>query len=236
MSNPTNFVLFQALILSLTFNVACQHSEEGALVFVADDNLRGPTGSNVKGDDVNEPEAPFLIEGSPDALALLAFINDESTTEATLDFDVNLDRRAAYWIVTTRNGVDQRYPSADDRLITSIQQLGMINFVGQTAIRRLLTYVTARAIAFNDDGTPLIGAWDGVSFTEDEANATLSFANSADFDELDIDANIKRDTAEAIVNNRPFDHVRELANTPKVGEATLTLMREYAVLHYTSTR
>ena len=47
-------------------------------------------------------------DGTPEGMALIEFLNDRSTTEEVLDFDIALDARAAGNLIVHRNGGDNR--------------------------------------------------------------------------------------------------------------------------------
>ncbi|MBX3260921.1 MAG: DUF2183 domain-containing protein [Labilithrix sp.] len=61
-----------------------------------------------------------------------------------------------------------------------------------------------------------------------EAAGMLAVANEATFDELDGEARLDRRAAENLVAARPFSTVREIDDVPRVGDATLASILEYA--------
>jgi hypothetical protein len=84
--------------------------------------------------------------------------------------------------------------------------------------------------AFFDDGKAdgFAGTFEGVSFTIDEARATLDFANRAPRDVLDEHAGIGARAAQNIADARPLPTVRALADVPTVGPATLARLKSFA--------
>lgn len=77
-------------------------------------------------------------EGSPEALGVLALVNQAS--ENALDAEVGLDRRAAANIVDHRIGDDGRAGSKDDDPFDDLAELDAISFVGPIAFEKLLAF------------------------------------------------------------------------------------------------
>lgn len=182
-----------------------------------------------------DPEATFMPEGSPQALAVLGLLNDPQTNERRLDIDAAIDQRAAHWLVRTRNGQDRRVQTEDDVPYASIDQVKEVHFVGDAVLEKLMVFAIQTGY-LHDDGATIMGQWDGVTFTEEEARATLSLVNEATFEELDQEADLNRQAAESIMNFRPIRHVRDLSELPHVGESALRNAREYAMEHYAHSR
>jgi hypothetical protein len=82
-------------------------------------------------------------EGTPEAVGLLAFLADAATTEALLDIDVALDRRAAESLVDHRDGPDGLRGTVDDDALDSIAEVDGCYWVGQSAIDALLAWADA---------------------------------------------------------------------------------------------
>ncbi|MFK8003064.1 MAG: CARDB domain-containing protein [Polyangiales bacterium] len=83
-----------------------------------------------------------VIEGSPEAGVVLAFVNDLNVTEAILDDEVGLDRRAAANIIEHRDGLPG---PDDDDLFDDIEELDSVAYVGESAIAKILAYAVAGA-------------------------------------------------------------------------------------------
>lgn len=175
-------------------------------------------------DDTSAAESP-IVEGSPEAQGILALLRDQATTVALLDVDVALDRRAATNLIAHREGADGVPGTADDDAFDSIQEVDAIAYVGATALERLQAY--AEAHGFVPSGGDLLGVFDNVAFTIDEANATLALANSATLAELDISAALDRRAATNIIAARPLGTMQALANVAYVGQSAMLALREY---------
>ena len=78
-------------------------------------------------------------DGTPEGMALIEFLNDRSTTEEVLDFDIALDARAAGNLIVHRNGGDHRYGTSDDDLYQSIAEVDRVreSDLGAAAAARL---------------------------------------------------------------------------------------------------
>ncbi len=165
-----------------------------------------------------------LIDGTPAALGVMALVNDAATTEEVLDDDVRLDARAAASIAEYRAGDDGIYTGGthDDRIIRTIDELDALYFVGGSALSRLLAYATANG--FVPEGGDLLGVWDNVAFTVDEANGALAWVNASTDSELD--AELDRRAVESILGARPLASVQQLSGLYFVGQTAMLAARE----------
>ena len=84
-----------------------------------------------------------VTEGSPEALAVLALVNDPAVTFAELDDAAKLDRRAAENIIEHRDGADATVRTEDDDLFETVGELDAVSFVGTRAFEKLLAYAEA---------------------------------------------------------------------------------------------
>ncbi len=96
-----------------------------------------------------------LSEGSPAALAALAFVNDASTTLAVLDVDAALASNAAANIINHRNGPDGVFGTGDDDLFDTIAELDAISFVGPATLEDIATYAIAQGYAQGGGGNAI---------------------------------------------------------------------------------
>lgn len=80
------------------------------------------------------------------------------------------------------------------------------------------------ALAFEED--PVLGTFDGVSFTQGEAQRTLAFVNDASEAQLG-EAGIRSDARATIVAERPFPTMADLAGVSGIGEATMRSIKEF---------
>jgi phosphatidylserine/phosphatidylglycerophosphate/cardiolipin synthase-like enzyme len=115
--------------------------------------LAGALGCSAFGDDpLDGANAGFpggkadgaLETGSPEALAVLALVNDPAVTFEELDDDARLHRTAAANIIDYRNGPDLVAGTADDERYDSLEELDAIRYVGPYALEQLLAYAILR--------------------------------------------------------------------------------------------
>jgi DNA uptake protein ComE-like DNA-binding protein len=148
-----------------------------------------------------------LEEGTPDALGVAAMLNHPSTTVAVLDIDAKLDARAAKNLVAHRD-VDP---------FDSVAEIDAVAYVGDAALQALVDYARAEGWVAEDD--ELYGVVEGVELTKTEAAAAVFAANTATYEELDVD--LDKRAATALVANRPFDTVEAVAGQSYVGAAAI---------------
>jgi DNA uptake protein ComE-like DNA-binding protein len=165
-------------------------------------------------------------DGTPEGIAALDFLNHSSTTKDLLDDDVALDRRAAGNLIAHRDGGDGLSESSDDDLFNSIDEVDSVRWVGPSAIGKIIAY--AEANGWVQSGDDLLGTWDKVSFTVNEATETLALVNSASEDELDYDIALNRRAVNSILDARPLTSVDELAGLYYVGTSALTKLKDYS--------
>lgn len=110
-------------------------------------------------DDIGDNEnAPFLSpkadggieEGSAEALAVLALVNDLSVDFEELDIDAALNKRAATNIIAHRDGGND--------LFDDLAELDKVRFVGPRALEALLAYAIAKGFLTptSDDSASVI--------------------------------------------------------------------------------
>ena len=88
-------------------------------------------------DGTNAASVKAITEGSIDAIALLAFLNDATTTMTVLDYEVPLDKRAAGNLIGHRNGGDDVFGTSDDDLFDSVAEVDAVRWVGPATLDRL---------------------------------------------------------------------------------------------------
>jgi phosphatidylserine/phosphatidylglycerophosphate/cardiolipin synthase-like enzyme len=135
-----------------------------------------------------------LLNGSPEARAVLSLVNDPQTTFETLDITAGLDRRAAANIVAYRAGPDGIEPSADDDRFDTIEALDAVAYVGGRALSLLLEY--ARDAGFLAGFTPITAV--------ERARTILAVVNDihVSFTTLDDTAALDRRAARNIISYR----------------------------------
>lgn len=85
-----------------------------------------------------------IEEGSADAKAVLALVNDPSVSRDELDDDAALHATAAKNIINKRNGADGTAGTADDFEFTTLAELDDVRYVGTHALGALLDYAIAK--------------------------------------------------------------------------------------------
>jgi phosphatidylserine/phosphatidylglycerophosphate/cardiolipin synthase-like enzyme len=131
-----------------TFSTLVRISSVLALALAAG----GCGGDDPVSDSGNLTETP-LVEGTPEALGVLAMVNDASTTLALLKGDAKIESRAATNIVAHRDGADAAVATEDDDLYGSVKELDDIKYVGPSTLQRLLDYAKDHGWV-KDGGTP----------------------------------------------------------------------------------
>ena len=165
-----------------------------------------------------------LVDGTPQAIGVMALLNDSDTTVQVLDDDARLDSRAARSITEYRAGEDGEYTGGthDDRIFRTIAELDALYFVGGSALSRLLDYATAND--YVPEGGELLGVWDNVAFTVDEASGALQWVNGSSADALDVQ--LDRRAVDSIVAARPLASVQQLSGLYYVGQSAMLAARE----------
>lgn len=131
----------------------------------------------------------------------------------TAELDGLLDSRAATSLLTHRP-------------FTSIAQLGPLSYVGATA----LTHLRGAAQGWWNKryGAPLLaGTFDGVTFTQSDAETALLIVNQATLEQLTAHG-IASTTASHLVAARPLGTLNVVAAVNGVGQATLEALLEWA--------
>jgi len=164
-----------------------------------------------------------VVEGSAEAIGLLDLVNDESTTFGVLDDEVPLDRRAAGNIIAHRDGGDRAAGTSDDDLFGTVEELDSVRWVGARSIQRIGDY--AEGAGWVPEGDDVLGTWDRVQFTVNEANRTLELVNQADYDDLDIGFGLNRRAASSIVSAQPVVSIAQLAGLYYVGRSALETLK-----------
>lgn len=173
------------------------------------------------GDPAAEGDAAVrLEEGSPDAIGVLAMLNDASTTVAVLDIDAKLDSRAAKNLIAHRDGGDP---------FGSVAEVDAVPWVGDATLDLLVDF--ARAGGWVPADEDFYGVIEGVELTVDQAAAIVHVANTASFDVLDVDVGLDSRAATNLVAQRPFDAVEEVAAVSYVGKTALQALADWGMAH-----
>ena len=203
-----------ACVLALGFTACGDMNEEGVTV-VFDNELAGTVSHN-------------LVEGSPDAVGILNFLNSSETNFEVLDIDARLDKRSAKGLIHHRNGPDGILGTWDDSLFESVEEVDAIKWVGTKTIQRILGY--AAELGFVPVAGDLLGVYDNVSFSVRDAGDVLDLANNVSYEGLDLFLN--RRAARSIVADRPFASIEALAAARYVGRSALESLKAEAAKPY----
>lgn len=173
----------------------------------------------------NSSSARHAADGTPRGVGLLDFLNDSAATLAVLDHQVPLDARAARNLVSHRDGADGKFGTADDDLFDSVAEVDAIKYVGTSALSRLYDY--AETQGYVPQGGDLLGTWDNVSFTVDEAEAVLDLVNTASETELDDTVGLDRRAVTSILAARDVPSILVLSELYFVGASALRKLLEH---------
>ena len=166
-------------------------------------------------------------EGTAEGVGLIEFVNDEATTFDLLDKTVGLDRRAAGNIVAHRDGGDRLWGSTDDDVYNTVDELDAVRFVGPRSLDRMVEYAARNG--WVPGAADVLGVYDGVSFTVDQAAATVALANALTETELDDDLRLHSRAAESIALAQPIATIDELARLYYVGGSALSTLKTSAL-------
>lgn len=87
-----------------------------------------------------------IEEGSPEALGVLALVNDPEMTPAALKSGAGVTIRVANNIVNHRDGSDGEPGTADDDTFDTLAELDAIPYVGPVALQRLVDFARERGL------------------------------------------------------------------------------------------
>jgi hypothetical protein len=167
-----------------------------------------------------------VLDGSPEAVGLLAFVNDATTTFAVLDDEVPLDRRSATYIIAHRDGSDGLSGTSDDNLFGTVAELDSVRWVGPVSLDLLTDY--AEDAGYVPGWNDRLGTWDGVTFAVYEAEGTINFVNEASETMLDDEVPLNRRAVNSILEARPLETVAQLSELYFVGHSAMELLLDGA--------
>ncbi len=130
-----------SLPLAITLALACGGDDP-----LDDENAGFPDGKSDGGID----------EGSPEALAVLALVNDTTVDVGELDNDAGLNATAAKNIVAHRDGADAAAATADDNPYDTLAELDAVSFVGPIALSALLEYAKEKGLLGGEGNVSVI--------------------------------------------------------------------------------
>jgi len=167
-----------------------------------------------------------IIAGTAEAVGALRFLNDESTTFTVLDDEVPLHRLAASNLIAHRNGADGVFGTADDDRFDDIDEVLGVRQVGEKRLEKIAAFAASKG--FVPEGDDVLGAYDDVEVTVNEAQAILEVANLSTIEVLDEDVPLDVRAVDGIVAERPFQTVLALSRAHFVGTSALTKLKAYA--------
>ncbi len=174
-------------------------------------------------DSGGKADSPFgtadLIEGTAPAVGLLRFVNDPATSVELLKQEVGLRSDAASNIVGHREGQGGVADPFDD-----VRELDEVPRIGPSALQDLLDFAFDNG--FVPQGDELLGTYDDVSFTVNQANAVLQLVNTASPSQLDDDLALDGRAVDAIIEARPIQSVMALSTLSFVGSTALEKLRD----------
>ncbi len=171
------------------------------------------------------------VEGTPEALGMLAFLNSTSASLQVLNDQVPLDSRAAHNLVARRNGPDGLQGTADDQPFRSLAEVDAVGYVGNEALAALTAYARSTDWILLEDAE-CVGTFESVVFTAGHMRRVLALANQANATFLDVDVALDRRTVDGLVAGRLFPHIRALADSFWVGPTHMQLLANYAAQEF----
>lgn len=87
-----------------------------------------------------------IDEGSPEALGVLAVVNDPNATASSLKADAHVTARVATNILAHRNGADTKPNTPDDDRFDTLKELDDIAYVGPATLDAFLALAKARGL------------------------------------------------------------------------------------------
>lgn len=178
----------------------------------------GPQTAELTDDGYGEASSELTLAPAA-AGQILALVNYPGTTLTTLDAKIGLDARAAQNIILYRNGIDGRYPSADDNAFESIAELDAIPFVADAAFNKLLAYAGANP-------PPSSVVVEGVTFQGWQAEIVVWAVNKVDVGVLN--GLLDNRAAANLIAARPFSTVTQIGQVALIGPNALEAFRGQA--------
>jgi len=167
-----------------------------------------------------------IVEGTAEAVGALNFLNDETTTFTVLDDEVPLNKLAAENLIAHRDGTDGIFGTEDDNLFDDLKEVLDVPQVGDKRLEKIVAYATSQGFA--PEGDDVLGTYEGVTFTVNEAQAVLEVANLSSYTILDDEVPLDRRAVDGIFEGRPFVTVLSLSHATFVGTSALTLLKAFA--------
>lgn len=172
-------------------------------------------------EDTADATGVTFADGSRDARAAVAFLNDPASDAAELKA-AGLNKTISKLVLDRRSGADGQFGTADDGSFETLTEFDALKGVGPATLQKLAAYALAR-----DFGNER-GIFHDVYFTEVQADRVLDVVNTVSLQAIDAETSIDKRALENIVAARPIVSMAQLTTISRVkGSATL-LLREYA--------
>jgi hypothetical protein len=191
------------------------------VVFACAPAESAPPGSS----EADATAASSVVEGSPEAVGVLAFLNHESTDVAILDHEVPLPSHAAKNLIAHRDGPDGQLGTADDDRYDTVTEILGVPQVGASRLQAIIDYAAANG--FVPTGSDLLGVYDDVPFTVDDAERTLELCNTASETLLDDTIALDSRAVESILEARPIGSILQLSGLHYVGTSALGKLKAW---------
>jgi phosphatidylserine/phosphatidylglycerophosphate/cardiolipin synthase-like enzyme len=168
------------------------------------------------GSQTDDATDVVAVEGSPEARAMLALVNDVDVGVTELDVAAKLTSTAAKNIISRRDGADKKPGTADDNRYDTLAELDAVSGVGEATLRALLTYATANGY-LDDRSIDVVfspqAAWGDshlarVAELIDDAQSTIDVAMYS-FSDATIGAALKNAVARGVKVRFLFDTASE---------------------------
>ena len=182
--------------------------------------------ADTDGDLLELEQARSGWQGTPEGVGLLDFINASDTTQNLLDYTVGLDRRAAGNLIAHRDGGDRKWGTSDDDRFDTVDEVDEIRFVGPRTLDKLVSFALRQG--FVPDADDVLGEYDGVLFSVQEADATIKLVNILTADQLDVGLGLDIRAVDSIIKAQPVATVDALARLYYVGQSALLVLKEAA--------
>ena len=173
------------------------------------------------GDEQNATEVVFA-EGSREARAAVAFVNDTATDAAKLKAAGVTTNSTVSALLSQRDGADGQPGTSDDKPFVTLSEIDAVKGVGPVTLKKLAAFAVAR-----DFGNER-GLYHNVYFTELQADRLLTLVNTASIAELDADTSVDSRALKNIGDARPIVSMAELTSLSRVKTTALKLLRAEA--------
>lgn len=168
-----------------------------------------PTPPQIEGTPLAVDTRSLLPEGSPEAHAVLTFLNAPGTTKSRLHRGIGISLGAARAVTDKVRGLDGDWGTKDDDHLQTVAELAALQGFEAADARMLLLHLDA-------EGVIPAAVVDGLALDAAQVAEVLDVANVWSSDAL-TDAGFDPATANAIIAARPIADIETLANLPRGG-------------------